>query len=420
MYDFCIIDDGVNEHPDLNESRIDHYRYYCVEKQVGPECHLDDTYDRLYLSHGTICTLIITSRIKDLRIASVRILDRVKRTASVESLKTALEWAYQKRIPVVHLSIGSTDLCDCFVLERVIRKMVDRQQIIIAAQSNSGKYTVPANMAGVISVKHNPNIGENAVQRCEEDGFAEPILLANGRQLVPMSNKVRVYTPASNSYAAAVVTAKVCCLLKNKILSLKTAICGSNEINRLVTQDEKSDQVLCDTLNVFFRCKQAENVKPIESVVAVHKEKNEDTESYNCTVNALCKKYNCHRTEHIYDQKFAGELNVPIVQLITDKVENLNVAYLVCKALCKKHYQAFVISDLVNIEQCCYLYFSNSVLDRVLYRLQESIDELSVVLLCSNKEKKCGGTMIYLDREKLTVAEIIKKIDNAFGGESNA
>ena len=108
------------------------------------------------ISHGTVCTYIIKKRIKEAktRFVSIRILGN-KGRGTVSDFLCALNWCISNDIDIINCSLGSVENADFDKIKLAINQVVKANILVVAAQHNRGKYTLPACLPNVIGVKHN-------------------------------------------------------------------------------------------------------------------------------------------------------------------------------------------------------------------------------------------------------------------------
>ena len=160
-------------------------------------------------SHGTTCAQIIHRYAPEAEFCSLAIFLQPKLRTSPVQLLAALDWCLEKRIPLVHMSAGTTQLCDQGPIRRLIAKMIQQGQTIVAARSNDvGRYTVPACCAGVLGVVADPELTGD--QFYVLDAIPDDVqIFASSRHDLSAYPWGKVETVVSNSYAAPTVTAKV-------------------------------------------------------------------------------------------------------------------------------------------------------------------------------------------------------------------
>ena len=217
----AILDDGVNiPQSDLVASVevTDDLQIAEREIQQGME------------SHGTICYRIIKKYAPSCKAFSVKVLDARSRRCSVSKLIAGLQWCFSQRIPIVHLSLGSIEYEDFSFISRQVNKMIAKGIVVIAACHNRNIVSYPASLYPVIGVKADASLKDDEFyynpNRLDGIDFS-----ASSRHLL---KKETVYmSPVANSYAAPVVTAAVCNLLKDRPFlnrqDLMTRLCQNSK-----------------------------------------------------------------------------------------------------------------------------------------------------------------------------------------------
>ena len=160
-------------------------------------------------SHGTTCAQIIHKYAPEAEFCSLAIFLQPKLRTSPAQLLAALDWCLEKKIPLVHMSAGTTQLCDQESIRRLIAKMIQQGQTIVAARSNdAGRYTVPACCAGVLGVAADPVLTGD--QFYVLDAMPDDVqIFASSRHDLSAYPFGEAEAVVSNSYAAPTVTAKV-------------------------------------------------------------------------------------------------------------------------------------------------------------------------------------------------------------------
>ena len=197
----AVVDSGIEaDHPWIGgvqravDVRVDAGR---VTVEEGPH---DDRY-----GHGTACAGIIRTLAPEVELVSVRVLGADLR-GNVACLAAGLEWCIDNDVPVVNLSLSSSNE-DC---RETFWELVDRAAFagicIVSAMSNERKRTIPSEFAGVFSVACAP--GDDLEQIwCNPAGPAE--WGAAGIDVEVAWRNGRTVLTTGNSFAAAVVTGHV-------------------------------------------------------------------------------------------------------------------------------------------------------------------------------------------------------------------
>jgi len=111
-------------------------------------------------------------------------------------------------IPIIHMSVGTRMVTDYGVIQPLIAKMAKRNQAIVAAGSNHGKYTIPACLGGVFGVIADEALSGDACLPLSRQ--AHPYLIKASSRHALNSESIYAYmTPICNSYAAPTVTAAI-------------------------------------------------------------------------------------------------------------------------------------------------------------------------------------------------------------------
>ena len=157
-------------------------------------------------------------------------LDCYGRATSSE-VYNALKWCYRNNIQVINMSLGTIYIKDIQRLYPIIRKLIQKGCVIVAAYSNEGLQSYPACAKDVIGVRQDwLNLlkpyeyclkeNQNIIVRVEEE------LTIYGKQLK---------TVHSNSFATAFMTAFIAEKMDKKHLK------NRGEVWRELEKDAKND-----------------------------------------------------------------------------------------------------------------------------------------------------------------------------------
>lgn len=164
------------------------------------------TTETVTTEHGTICAKIIEKYADEPpEFYSLSVFDNEEMTTSCDVLVSALRWCHVHKVPLVHMSIGSRCAADFGKITAEINKLIAAGQIVVAAISNVGQYTVPAQLGGVIGVMADERL---TGFKWRIDG--NPYVHASSRHYLDIRTEA---TQLANSYAAPTVTAAVSNLL---------------------------------------------------------------------------------------------------------------------------------------------------------------------------------------------------------------
>lgn len=169
----------------------------------------------IYTDHGTTCARIIHQYAPDAEFCSLTIFTSQTLRTTPGQLRAALNWCFENNIPLIHLSAGTTQLCDQEYIRRLIARMIQQGQTIVAARSNDfGRYTVPACCAGVLGVAVDPLLISD--QFYIRDAVPNDVqIFSSSRHDLSGYPWRKTETAISNSYAAPNITAKIHALLSN-------------------------------------------------------------------------------------------------------------------------------------------------------------------------------------------------------------
>ncbi|GGF94562.1 hypothetical protein GCM10010912_44390 [Paenibacillus albidus] len=198
----AIIDDGINTKCfDFGELEED---IEITEHSIKKRKKISD--EPPFLSHGTICGIIIKNNASLAALCSVKILNSKKGKASKEQLIRALYWCLENGVRIVNMSIGSINIKDFDDIKNCVNYVAAKGLIIIAAVNNNGRYTVPACLTNVIGVSCNQfNLKEEGYYFVGNSLMGIDVF-TSGRHFL---NSTFGYCNPSNSYATPYITAKI-------------------------------------------------------------------------------------------------------------------------------------------------------------------------------------------------------------------
>lgn len=161
--------------------------------------------------HGTTCAQIIHNYAPEAEFCSLGIFRKPELTTGLPQLLAALEWCLKMRIPLIHMSVGSTQICDDTPLRKIVAQILRQRQIIVAAHSNRrSRYTMPACYSGVLGVSADEEL--TGPQFYVKDPLPDDVrIFASAKHDLSQypGNSSSAIPPVSNSYAAPTITAEV-------------------------------------------------------------------------------------------------------------------------------------------------------------------------------------------------------------------
>lgn len=197
----AVIDDGIE--PSLCPNLLPEYDF-CV-KEDGRVVRREG---KILTDHGTTSAKIILKYAPTASLCSIQVFDTEELKTSIGQLVAALEWCCQEQIPLIHLSIGSTLWLDYEPLRRITARLLQNGQVVVAAHSNSGAYTIPACLMGVLGVLADESLSGGSYY-AREAGWDQVQLYASSRHVWETRRGHAFETQVTNSYAAPLITAKV-------------------------------------------------------------------------------------------------------------------------------------------------------------------------------------------------------------------
>lgn len=200
----AVIDSGVNpQHPHVKgvAGGVGFYPGADGGVETTPDFH--DA-----IGHGTAVAGIIREGLPAARLFALKIFGDTLR-APARLLGAALAWAVDRRIKVIHLSLGTANPAHRPALERICRQAFDRELVVVAAGRGPDNVIWPSMLETVVGVFWDPTCGPGRISYHP----GRPIAFgAHGwpRALpgLPQERNFR-----GHSFAAAHVTAEVARLL---------------------------------------------------------------------------------------------------------------------------------------------------------------------------------------------------------------
>ena len=204
----ALIDDGINNDrfPKLNVVEDLSVFENTIKARKSEESLLTD--------HGTTCARIINQYSAGVEFISLRLFHDINLKTSCEQLLTAFRWCLHKRVPIIHLSLGTNLLNDYYLLKPLIAEAISQNQVVIAACSNQDKISYPAAISGVLAVIADPSL-EDDQYFVEVSSENHLLFRASSYHKLIGHEDHFLATQLANSYAAPTITAKVHEFLKH-------------------------------------------------------------------------------------------------------------------------------------------------------------------------------------------------------------
>jgi subtilase family protein len=131
------------------------------------EGHASDAFvDRI--GHGTAAAAAIHEKAPDAELHVVKVFDRELAT-TVSTLVRAIDWASERGIRLVNLSLGTPNDFRAAELEPAISRAVARGTLVISAHELAGRLWYPGSMEGVLGVVMDVDQPREAVRVVDGD-----------------------------------------------------------------------------------------------------------------------------------------------------------------------------------------------------------------------------------------------------------
>lgn len=157
----AVIDSGVNpEHPHV--SRVAGGVQIDLSGGVS-----DDWVDRL--GHGTAVFAAIQEKAPEADLYAVRVFDDRLRT-SVRALVGAIDWAVERGVQVVNLSLGTVREEHAEVLEGAVGRLAEAGGVVVGAAEADGQRWWPGSLPGAVGVVVDADLPRDCVEVRGEGG----------------------------------------------------------------------------------------------------------------------------------------------------------------------------------------------------------------------------------------------------------
>src|SRR5262249_55776790 len=104
-----------------------------------------------YNGHGTAVAGAIREKAPESLLYGLKVFDQSLRTKA-ETIIRAIEWAVEREMQVLNLSLGTTNQAHRERFEQIIKKAVEHNIIVISAHEMSGQAALPGCLPEVIAV----------------------------------------------------------------------------------------------------------------------------------------------------------------------------------------------------------------------------------------------------------------------------
>lgn len=254
-----IIDDGVDYATGLNIVKSIQIDEDLKVKEISKLCDIKSI-------HGKYCALILDKYYKKVEYYSIKIL-KYRLGCNRKQLIKSIEWCIENDIKVINMSLGTINYKDFEDIRKAIDRAYYKGVIIVAACNNNNVFTYPASNKKVIGVKSSGKLkeGEYKYNLYPLDGIE--ITACGSHNLTSFKKKMTL----CNSYAAPMITAKVCAILEEYPYLTFEEI--KENLYKYSINYNKEEYLLynpCEIEN-YYNCKRKEINVPLVFVVSENK-----------------------------------------------------------------------------------------------------------------------------------------------------
>jgi len=140
----AVIDSGVH-------ARHPHIRSVAGGVSVLPDGTVEEGAFSDRLGHGTAVMAAIQERAPEAEYFAVKVFDGALRSTAI-ALGRAIEWAIQRQVDIVNLSLGTANAAHRALFERLVERARSAGVAIFAARESDGRACFPGSLEGVFGV----------------------------------------------------------------------------------------------------------------------------------------------------------------------------------------------------------------------------------------------------------------------------
>ena len=324
MAKIAFIDAGINTNYLRNPDRV--VARFVVRDGRSEEYPLFTTSsDSICEDHGTMCARIFEHYAKDYdyQIVDIKVLNSIYDTddndnigkGNIQDLNKALELCLDLNVDIISMSLGSSLLSDSRYVRDIIDELNNNGVMIVAANSNSRKLSVPAVFPEVFGVEYDiwGILKPGEILYCPKDPLRIDIISAF---------KYEDEFP-SNSYAVPIVTARINKYIsegKNRRPEIVRAFmedCNNNEL--LAKKKYMTDEITCELPHI----KVITDEPPFIAYKYVRDMMDCLTDKHDCECACLYSDGNVKDT-HFFDMR---QFDMPFNHIVSvvEKYANLSV-----------------------------------------------------------------------------------------------
>src|SRR5690554_554761 len=237
MNGIAIIDDGLTN---LTDNIIICNQFECIDGEI---IHVEKS-NEIKCNHGSLCAALIAQT--PTNFYSIKIINDGY-TANIYDLKSAIEFAINLDINIIHISLGSYLWIDGYILSDLILKAKSKNIFIVGCISPDGRRTFPGSFTNVVGVCY-ANIKDYNFICCDDNVYNINVFTDIKTQTI-RTNIGLCNIPLTSSYATALITNKLSEWLKfDSSLNIEIKsfykflknICFNNHAENMVSIIEKT------------------------------------------------------------------------------------------------------------------------------------------------------------------------------------
>lgn len=325
----AIIDDGVNVEYFSNIEKLSFNLNVNSKNKIVKRIK----YNKSEFSHGTTCASIIKKYAPNAEIGSIKVISDETMRGKAKHLITALTWCLEHDIKIIHMSIGSKQIQDVKPIREIIRKLMQKNCIIVSALANTMKFSVPACIEDVFGVKTSSCLKDEDFFISKCGLYDVPFVASSQHTLLDIKGEEYI-TPQCNSYSAPLITAKIYNIVeqhpKIKIKELQSRF-GTIQ-NMTYEQKLQNTPLIIETINIPVICIVGEKHKTLSATQ--HLNQIFIDKGYPCKAFTTWKYRGSDDITSIPTsvslQKllafYANKLNLSAILIATDSIGHLNSA----------------------------------------------------------------------------------------------
>lgn len=223
----ALIDNGICETKNLKNK---------ILKQVDFTSNIDARNILRVTEHGTKCAEIINRIYSQSQFIDLKIIE-ADGSAHINKLLEALEWCEKQSVKLIHLSLGTISYFDINKVKRAVKKLIQKDIIIVAAYHNKNLITYPAAFKYVFGVRQDR---ENALR--DGEYMFQSLDYYNQENCIIAHCERENNINLANSYAAPIITGYIAKFLDKNLKATFVDVLNYLEANA------RKDTVYCDRI----------------------------------------------------------------------------------------------------------------------------------------------------------------------------